>query len=184
MHSCIDGCFELARGANLDCVFRCKDLIGTYMAMLRRLVSKDALSRSWALMQSRGVKESTYLKGIPVDPEAEIQLPMMLKKVLSEVQDKIPEGVAYRSHVESYCNKFLKIISDAPSQADAEELLGRQYEQLILDATKEMHLVETMALWKPWEHPTDHVPQLFDNVKDIPTNVKAFRDFQHELGSQ
>eukprot|EP00892_Ulva_mutabilis_P000145 jgi/Ulvmu1/10130/UM006_0084.1 len=152
--------------------------------MLRKALNRDVLSRSWALMQSRGVKESTFLKGIPVDPEAEVQLPMMLKKVLSDVQEKIPEGVPYRTNVESYCNKFLKIISDAPSQAEAEEILGRQYEELIVDATKEMHLVETMALWRPWEHPTDHVPQMFDNIRDIPTNVNAFREFQHELGNQ
>lgn len=152
--------------------------------MLRRILNKDALSRSLTLLQTRGAKQSTYLKGLPVDPEAETQLPMVLKKVLSEVQEKIPEGVAYRSQVESYCNKFLKIIGDAPSQADAEELLGRQYEELIMDATKELYLVETMALWRPWEHPTDHVPQMFHDIKDIPSNVKMFRDFQHELGNK
>lgn len=152
--------------------------------MLRRILNRDALSRSWRLVQTRGVKQSTYLKGLAVDPEAEVQLPLMLKKILLEVRENVPEGVGYRTHVESYCNNFLKIIGDAPSQAEAEDLLGRQYEELIMDATRELHLVETMALWRPWEHPTDHVPQMFDNVKDIPTNVKAFRDFQHELGSQ
>lgn len=152
--------------------------------MLRRILSKDAFSKSWAFMQVRGAKQSTYLKGIPVDPEAETRLPQVLKQVLLEVKEKVPEGVAYRTHVESYCNSFLKIISDAPSQAEAEDLLGRQYEELILDATRELHLVETMSIWKPWEHPTDHVPQMFDNVKDIPSNVRAFRDFQHGLGNQ
>jgi hypothetical protein len=136
------------------------------------------------VLQLRGVKQSTYLKGLPVDPEAETKLPMMLKQLLSQVKDSIPDGVAYRQHVENYCTKFLQVVGDAPTQAEAEEILGRQYEELILDVTKELALVDTMSEWRPWESPTDHVPQVFANVKDIPTNVKAFREFQHELGNQ
>jgi hypothetical protein len=53
-----------------------------------------------------------------------------------------------------------------------------------LDIEKEMTLVREMAVWKPWEAPAGHVPKLFIDFKDIPSNVRNFRDFQHELGNK
>ena len=133
--------------------------------------------------QSRGVKKSTYLAGIPVDPEASEKLPSLLKALLTQVQSEIPEGVAYRQHVEGYCNRFLKIVGEAPTQADAEQAMGRQYEELMIDVRKERGLVDAMATWQPWNTAEGHAPKLFAELKDIPSNVKAFRDFQHEMGT-
>ena len=123
------------------------------------------------------------MAGLAVDPEAHEKLPSQLKALLAQVQESIPEGVAYRQHVEGYCNKFLKIVGDAPTQADAEAAMGRQYEEIIVDVQKESALVNAMANWQPWDAPEGHAPKLFAELKDIPSNVKAFRDFQHEMGT-
>jgi hypothetical protein len=129
------------------------------------------------------------MTGLEVDPEADTKLPMALNNLLAHVQEHIPDGVGYRQHVEGYCNRFLKIIGDSPSQADAEEVMGRQYEEVMQDVAKEYNLVDAMAAWEPWDAPkdhapNDHAPKLFVELKDIPANVKAFREFQHELGTQ
>jgi hypothetical protein len=134
--------------------------------------------------QCRGVKKSTYMAGLPVDPEAHEKLPTLLKGLLEQVQEQIPAGVAYRQHVEGYCNRMLKIVGEAPTQADAEDTMGRQYEELLIDVEKESVLINAMAQWQPWAAPEGHAPRLFAELKDIPTNVKAFRDFQHEMGTQ
>lgn len=159
--------------------------------MLRRLLgsvsSGSASSNAFQLLgqqQWRGAKKSTYLAGLAVDPEADEKLPNLLNALLEQVREQIPEGVAYRAHVEGYCNRFLKIVGDAPTQADAEETVGRQYEELMGDVEKESQLVNAMANWQPWDAPEGHAPKLFSELKDIPSNVKAFRDFQHEMGTQ
>lgn len=82
------------------------------------------------------------------------------------------------------CHRLLKIVGEAPTQADAEETMGRQYEELMVDVEKERVLVNAMAQWQPWVAPQGHVPKMFAELKDIPANVKAFRDFQHEMGTQ
>ena len=119
-----------------------------------------------------------------VDPAAVKNTPLALQELLERVQATIPDGVEYRKHVESYCTRFLKVIADSPSQADAEEYLGRQYEQIQLDVQSEMAVIESMAQWKPWETQGVPAPQLFAEYKNIPENVRQFREFQHELGTK
>jgi ETC complex I subunit conserved region len=153
--------------------------------MLRAIIkaaasSAPALTTGWA----RGTKQSTYLKGLEVDPEAATNLPKMLNGLLEKAQDVLPVEAAYRGHVEAYCNRFLKIITEAPSQADAEQVLGRQYEEIELDVSKESQLVDMMAEWKPWAVPDTHVPKVFAQLTDIPENVREFREFQHDLGTK
>ena len=131
----------------------------------------------------RGVKETTYQAGLDVDPQAEKNTPQALSDLLGTVKESIPEGVEYRRHVESYCAQFLKVIEEAPSQGDAEQKLGRQYEEIQKDVQAELAVIERMAEWKPWE--TDgHAPKVFADVKDMPSNNREFREFQHELGTK
>lgn len=75
--------------------------------MLRRLLSGSVSSNAFQLVgqQCRGVKKSTYMAGLAVDPEAHEKLPTLLNSLLAQVQDEIPDGVAYRQHVEGYCNR-------------------------------------------------------------------------------
>ena len=151
--------------------------------MLGRGLARVPSLAKWfpAACQWRGVKESTYLKGLEVDAQAEKNTPLALRDLLERVQNYVPDGVAYRAHVEKYCNRFLQVISESPTQADAEETLGRQFEEIQADAAEEMELVTLMATWKPWEVDSDKGPALFAEMKDMPTNVKAFREFQHDL---
>lgn len=150
--------------------------------MLGRGLARLPLLAKWSpACQWRGVKESTYLKGLEVDAEAEKNTPLALRDLLQKVQSSIPDGVAYRGHVEKYCNKFLQVIDESPTQADAEEALGRQFEEIQADAREEMGVVSLMASWKPWEVESDKGPALFAEMKDMPTNVKAYREFQHDL---
>ena len=78
----------------------------------------------------------------------------------------------------------MKIVGEAPTQADAEQTMGRQYEEIMIDVEKESGLVDAMAAWQPWNASKGHAPKLFAELKDMPSNVKAFRDFQHEMGTQ
>jgi hypothetical protein len=136
------------------------------------------------LTQLRWAKDSTFLKGLEVDPQAEENTPIALQELLAKVQKDIPEGVAYRKHVEKYCDTFLKIINEAPTQSDAEKVLGRQFEQIQEDVEAEKALIDNMAEWKPWDVPPNHSTSLFAELKDIPKNVKAYREFQDALSSR
>jgi hypothetical protein len=136
------------------------------------------------LTQLRWAKESTFLKGMEVDPQAEENTPVALQELLAKVQKDIPEGVAYRKHVEKYCNTFLKIINEAPTQSDAEKVIGRQFEEIQEDVQTEKALIDSMAEWKPWDVPPNHSTRLFAELEDMPANVKAYRAFQDNLSSR
>ena len=148
--------------------------------MLRRGLQQLFKCTERSALQLRGVKDTTYLKGISVDPNAEKTTPEALRDLLDYVQQKIPDGVEYRKHVETYCNRFLKIIEDSPSQGDAEKTLGRQYEEIQMDVESERGVIETMSRWQPWD--AKETPRLYAEYKDIPQNVLRFREFQHALG--
>ena len=152
--------------------------------MLRQLCLQLRCHHGSLVSLSRGVKDSTYLKGLNVDPDAWKHTPAALNGLKDYVQEKIPQGAAYRDYVTEYCTRFLKAIEDAPSQADAEEVLGRQYEQIQQDVEAEKTVIDTMAQWRPWETPEGHVPKLFADMKNIPENVRAFREFQHNMGTK
>lgn len=123
------------------------------------------------------------MTGLNVDANAHKNTPLALQRLLDYVQETIPEGVEYRKHVERYCNHFLKVIAESPSQADAEEHFGRQYEQIQEDVGSEMAVIRSMAEWKPWEAQDAPAPKLFADYKNIPENVRGFREFQHALGT-
>jgi hypothetical protein len=123
------------------------------------------------------------MTGLDVDPEAHKNTPLALQDLLEHVQTAIPEGVEYRKHVESYCNRMLKIIADSPSQSDAEQFLARQFEQIQQDVDSEMTVIKSMAEWKPWETQGVPAPKVFAEYKNMPENVRQFREFQHALGT-
>lgn len=150
---------------------------------LERLGSGLAQQGTLGTYHLRGAKRSTFLTGIPVDEKAEVNTPAILDDVLKKAA-LLPDGVAYRSHVEKYCNTFLAAIREAPSQADAEEKLGRQFEEIQLDCKKELELIDRMLQWKPWEVPSDHEIAMFTDVKDIPSNVRRFREYQAQVANR
>ena len=153
--------------------------------MLRQACQRlPSLCQSSIAFQYRGVKESTYLTGLDVDPAADKHTPLALQELMEHVGEVIPAGVEYRKHVESYCTRFLKVIADSSSQGDAEQYLGRQYEQILEDVESEMAVIRTMTEWKPWEVQGAPAPKLFAEYKNIPENVRKFREFQHDLGSK
>jgi len=134
-----------------------------------------------AWQQVRGVKDSTYLTGLPVDPEADRSSVGALSELLRESSDQLPEGSAYRRSVEAYATSMLAVINGAGSQEAAEAQLGRQLEEITLDCYKELELIQLMAQWKPWEAPADHHVRVFADLKNLPDNVKAFRAYQEEV---
>lgn len=155
--------------------------------MLRSLLTRVASAAPAALTNARGArgaKRSTFLKGLEVDPEAAANLPARLQALLEQAQERLPVEAAYRAHVEGYCRRFMRILAEAPSQADAEAVLGRQFEEIQIDVDKESQLVDEMAQWRPWDTREGHVPRVFAQLTDIPSNVRDFREFQHELGSK
>eukprot|EP01025_Chloroclados_australasicus_P002118 TRINITY_DN10491_c0_g1_i3.p2 TRINITY_DN10491_c0_g1~~TRINITY_DN10491_c0_g1_i3.p2 ORF type:complete len:156 (-),score=11.73 TRINITY_DN10491_c0_g1_i3:299-766(-) len=146
--------------------------------------ASGALCPSLLVGSARGTKDSTYLTGVPVDPKAELNTPGILQGLIDKVESKVPEGTAYRTHVTNYCSRFLDVIKSSSSQAEAESILGRQFEQIQIDVQHEMEVVDMMAAWKPWETREGHAPRVFANYQDIPSNVREFRQFQHDLASK
>lgn len=153
--------------------------------MLRRACQQLALlSRYAAVEQRHGVKHTTFLAGVDVNPNADKSVPGGLQDLAEYVKEKIPEEVDYRKHVERYCSRFLQIIQDAPSQGDAEKTLGKQFEEIEADIQIERSLIDTMARWKPWQVSEGQAPKLFAEYKNVPQNVQHFREFQHHLGTK
>lgn len=154
--------------------------------MLRRACQRlpSLLQQPAAYGHVQGVKDSTYLTGLNVDPQAELNTPKALMGLMEKVKSAIPDGVEYRRHVERYCTRFMKVIDESPSQAEAEKVLGRQFEEIQQDVIAELAVIDSMAQWKPWEVPEGHVPRLFADIKDIPSNVRSYREFQHEMGTK
>lgn len=136
---------------------------------------------SW--QQLRGLKRSTYLTGLAVDPYADKHTVEQLNAVLEKAKE-LPVDSGYRKHVETYCQNFLKAVSGAESQEAAETFLGKQYEEVLEDCRNELALMDRMLAWKPWDVPAGHETRLFADIKDIPSNVRLFREHQTEVAAK
>ena len=61
----------------------------------------------WARFIRRGLKETTGIVGLPVDPDARSNLLSASQAVLAAVQEKVPAEARYRADVESTFNYWL-----------------------------------------------------------------------------
>lgn len=138
--------------------------------MLRALVTRCRISAvsatflahsvpaSTATVCSRGLKESTGLVGIDVDPNGRANLLAASKNVLKVVSERIPEGVYYRRTVEGIFHHWIKEIEGPQSDEALEDVLECQVEELIMMANDELSVIEMMERQRPWELRDGHKP--------------------------
>lgn len=98
-----------------------------------------------AAAMCRGLKQTTGLVGIEVDPNARENLIAHLNQVKNLVSDLIPVDTEYRKLVEQTCDYKLKTIESVPDDKELEEVLGFQLEEEIILCQDEIGLIPKMA---------------------------------------
>ncbi|KAK3282947.1 hypothetical protein CYMTET_9339 [Cymbomonas tetramitiformis] len=103
------------------------------------------------------VKESTYIVGLEVVPNAREVLIGLYSKTLSELKATIPETAGYHQSVKDFTEHRLNICQAETKVPDIEAKIGHgQAEELIRSAENELELMKKMAVWKPWVVPEGH----------------------------
>lgn len=129
--------------------------------MLRRALASASASLQplcWKVQPAfaynvvRGLKETTGIVGLPVDPNARDNLKIKLREVLEAVTI-IPEDAEYRKVVEKTIKHRLAAADSDMSDEALEEQFDAQLEQQIKMLEGELQLIPKMAEWKPWEVP-------------------------------
>lgn len=116
--------------------------------MLRQLstgVYRALANPQIAAPLSRGLKQTTGLVGVEVDPNARENLIAYLNQVKKMVGDMIPEDAEYRKLLEQTCDYKLKTIASVPDDKELEEVLGFQLEEEIILCQDEIGLIPKMA---------------------------------------
>ncbi|KAK9830450.1 hypothetical protein WJX72_011824 [[Myrmecia] bisecta] len=129
--------------------------------MLRTLASHLVQPIRWqchpafSLIASRGLKQTTGIVGLDVDPKAREHLGSKLQDILDALK-VIPEDAQYRINVEAVVRHRQQAVSSEASDQEVEAQLELQLEQLIKECNEELWLIPKMAEWKPWDVPPGH----------------------------
>eukprot|EP00884_Botryococcus_braunii_P021505 jgi/Botrbrau1/8038/Bobra.13_2s0012.3 len=99
---------------------------------------------AWSL-SARGLKQTTGIVGLAVDPEARLHLRERLDEILRRVKELIPEHAEYRKVVEATANYRMKLLDSQATDEEVEEKLEAQLEQLIKQCNDELSLIPKMA---------------------------------------
>ena len=97
------------------------------------------------LREVRGVKTSTGIVGLPVDPNARQTLTQNLLKVKELMVQHIPETAYYRTLVVEDIDEKLKTLKENESDEAVEEIFGFQLEQVISMTEDEIKLIPFLA---------------------------------------
>jgi len=114
-----------------------------------------ATSAASSLYFCRGLKATTGIVGLEVDPDARDTLQSKAHAVLQAVQ-VIDPTVQYRKNVEATFQYWLNQLKSEATDEEIEEALNFQLEELSQMADQELTLIPQMAEWKPWEVPEGH----------------------------
>lgn len=145
--------------------------------MLRRVVSGLTQQARWnvhpslALVSVRGLKETTGIVGVNVDPEARAHLKEKLNEVLEAIK-VVPEDAGYRKAVEAAFQSRLDAVNSAAEDEEIEKQFSTQLEMMIKEVNDELSLIPVMTEWKPWVVPEGHKIKIEEEV-DIPEPEKA-----------
>jgi NADH dehydrogenase (ubiquinone) 1 alpha subcomplex subunit 5 len=120
----------------------------------------------------RGLKETTGIVGVEVDPEARANLLAASQQVLAVVAEKIPAEAQYRLNVEATFEHWIEQLNGSTDDEAVEEALSFQLEELTLMAKKELELIDRMAEWRPWEAPEGHKPE-FISEQEVAERLEA-----------
>lgn len=117
--------------------------------MLKSVVSKcgQQLRRQLSplvLAQQRGLKETTGIVGLDVDPNARENLKEKLKSVKESLKI-IPAEAFYRQWTEAAINERLEAASSTATDEEIEEQFSAPLEQIIQDCNNELALIPKMA---------------------------------------
>lgn len=119
--------------------------------MLRRLASGatsliyEQKTAFYASQYCRGLKGSTGIVGIEVDPEARQTFTEKCRAVIDLVGQHIPQEAAYRRTVENTYRHRLKTSESEMADEEVEEAFSAQLEQLTKMADEELALIPLMA---------------------------------------
>ena len=120
-----------------------------------------------ALACCRGVKTTTGIVGLEVQPEAKSMLEGLYSKTLATLEETVPAGAEYRNVIEALTKKRLAVVQGTSDLSAIEAQLGAgQVEQLIQQAQDELDLIPKMAAARVWE-PYEGSP-----VEDLYTDLK------------
>lgn len=104
-----------------------------------------APSVNWAAL--RGLKDTTGIVGLPVDPEARTNLKAKMEAVLQALH-AIPADVLYRKHVEAFVEPRLADVNSQMTDDELEQKYGLQLEEHIELFNDELELIPQMAgMW-------------------------------------
>jgi ETC complex I subunit conserved region len=95
--------------------------------------------------QVRGLKATTGLVGLDVDPQAREHLIEKAKEVLAAVQGAIPEDAQYRKNVEATYKYWLGRLESDATQEELEDHFNLQLEHMIKIGDEELGLIPKMA---------------------------------------
>jgi NADH dehydrogenase (ubiquinone) 1 alpha subcomplex subunit 5 len=116
--------------------------------MLRTLAASLGPALRWevpaAAALARGVKTTTGIVGLPMDPDARTHLTEKYLAVL-EALHIIPDTAEYRLAVEKTVNYKLDLLNSDAVDEEVEDKLGRQLEEEIKMCDNELSLIPKMA---------------------------------------
>lgn len=118
--------------------------------MLRRAAAALVQPLRWqvhpalSLQPVRGIKETTGIVGLPVDPEARSNLRQRLTDILETIK-VIPEDAEYRRVVEKTIKHRLAAVDSDASDEQLEDQFDAQLEQQIKMCEAELRLIPKMA---------------------------------------
>lgn len=115
----------------------------------------SATSAAAGLYFSRGLKATTGIVGIEVDPAARATLEAKAAAVLQALE-AIDPTVQYRKNVEATVGQWLSQVKSEATDEEIEDALHFQLEELSIMADEELALIPKMADWKPWDVPEGH----------------------------
>ncbi len=171
------------------------------MLLLKRLGQQGLERVRWQVVApcmvagTRGMKQTTGIVGLAVDPEARTHLKEKLESILDTLK-MIPADVLYRKHVEALVQPRLADIKSDMTDEEIESKYGLQLEEHIELCNDELGLIPHMAgvfvgwggawqgcmchrvahlttrlynhpqtEWKPWEVPEGYVVRVCVGVK-------------------
>ncbi|XP_066936181.1 NADH dehydrogenase [ubiquinone] 1 alpha subcomplex subunit 5-like [Clytia hemisphaerica] len=103
-------------------------------------------------------KKATQLVGLAVAKAPRKTLTEIYSKTLG-VLSTLPESSVYRQQVEHITNQRLELVKKTEDVMKLEKLINcGQIEEVMVQASDELQLVEQMAQWQVWEAPESQAP--------------------------
>ncbi|XP_076284187.1 NADH dehydrogenase (ubiquinone) subunit ND-13B [Lasioglossum baleicum] len=105
------------------------------------------------------LKKTTGLTGLAVAENPRRDLTLLYTRIMKALAG-LPSESAYKRHTEALIKERNSIVEQNEDVSTIEDKIGcGQVEELILQAQKELNLVEQMTNWKTWESLVEEAPR-------------------------